>query len=252
MCIIGDIIAYFKNIDNLITIALDLFVIPIIIFIEATTSGKVFASISNFRRWYVMAKDPGFVLNIELNNKIDSISYQELNQRLSNSLSQIPVGTICTQGEVLRFRKKFDSFDANFEIHLNLEDDIAQGEFEGSDESNDMYESFLILVDINNLNLSKIKRVLGEIQTFIFQVLIKKITEEMLVYPQTRNEDITIQFKEPPKIIQSLKGFDIKEISGNHENYNVKAYNNKLVISGMINENTIDKIDGLVRANLVY
>ena len=252
MVTIDEIITYFQNTNNLISLALDLFVIPIIVFIEAVTSGKVFTSISNFRRWYIVAKDPGFALNIALNSKIEPLNYQELNQRLSNSLAEIFIGTTNNIGEILRFKKEFQSSEASFEIHMNLADDTDQNDSGDMAETDDKYDSFIILVDIRNLKLSKIKSVLNEIQSFIIGVLIEKIKVRITVSPEIRTEDISIQFREQPKVIQSLKGFDIKEINGNYENYRVKAYDNKLVISGMINENTIDKIDGLIRANLTY
>lgn len=200
-----------------------------------------------------MAKDPGFNLNIALNSEIEPLTYQELNRRLSISLSEIFIGTINNFGEMIRFKKEFESFEAIFEIHLNPSGDMNQSEFENTDEPSNMYNSFLILADINNLKLSRIKTTLNEIQAFILQVLIEKIKTKMVVVSsELRSEDVSIQFREPPKVIQSLSGFDIKEIYGNHESYNVKAYDNKLVISGTINENTIEKIDGLVRANLAY
>lgn len=252
MVTLSDITTYFQNANNQISFVLDCVGIPLIVFIEAVTSGKVFTSISNFRRWYIMAKDPGFNLNIALNSEIEPLACQELNRRLSNSLSEIFVGTVNNFGEMIRFKKFFGSSEAIFEIHLNLSGNMDQSEFEDTDESGDMYDSFLILADINNLKLSLIKTTLTEIQMFITQVLIEKIKVRMVVNSELRNEDVAIQFKEQPKIMQSLQGFDIKEIRGNHENYNVKAYDNKLVISGIIDENTIEKIDGLVRANLAY
>lgn len=252
MATLCDIATYFQNVNNQISFALDCVGIPLIVFIEAITSGKVFTLISNSRRWYIVAKDPGFNLNIALNSGIEPLARQELNEKLSNSLSELFVGTINNFGNMIQFKKDFGSFEAVFEIHLDPSGDLDQSELEDADESNDMYDSFIILADVNNLKLSRIKTTLNEVQTFILQVLIEKIKTRMVVNPELRKEDIAIQFKEPPKIIQSLRGFDIKEIRGNYEHYTVKAYDNKLVISGVIDENTIEKIDGLIRANLDY
>ena len=200
-----------------------------------------------------MSKNPCFNLNIALNNDVGPLSLDELNSKLLYSLRKITEINVDNYEAVLRFKKNFDFFEAFIEIDLIPSEDVIQeepDEFAEASDEEPIYTSITILVDVNDVKLSDIETVLTRIQTFILNEMINKMKQELTVYPDVKNEDVTIHFKESPNVLKSLKGFDIKEIVGNYEDIRIKVFGNKLVVSGDIKNGTIVKIDNLIRANL--
>jgi len=242
---------YFQDLANWISLTLDIFVVPSILFGLSITSKKAFKFLLDSRRWYIMTKNPSFNLNIALNNEVKPVSFEELHSKILYSLHSIVENEISDYGEVLRFEKQFDTFYTFVDISLHCSENDLPEDIDETDEEMMLYDSISILVDISEVKLSSIKTVLMRTQSFILNELINKIKRELTIYSDIKNEDITIHFKETPNVLQSFKGFDIKEIVGNYESFKIKAFENKLVISGNIKDGTIEKIYDLIRANLV-
>jgi hypothetical protein len=241
---------YFQDINNWINLSLDIFVVPSILFGLSMTSKRVFNFLLESRRWYIITKNPSFDLNIALNNEVTPVPFEELHSKILYSLSSFDENNLINYGEVLRFKKSFDTFEAFVDISLHCSEDDP-GEIEEATEEMMLYDSISILVDINGVKLSSIIAVLAKTQSFILNELINKIKRGLTISTDIKNEDITIHFRDTPNMLQSFKGFDIKEIVGNYEDFRIKVFENKLVISGNIKDRTVEKIYDLIRANLV-
>lgn len=192
-------------------------------------------------KWIDMHRiNPELDMEIIISGRMPSINPDDFVVKMREGFSPIlGEGITAYSGDSLKFSKKFNSFIGDITISPSFD-------VRGSN-----YDSLFIRLRTANIRLKNFKDGLSEIQIYVFRDLVGTIIQKIKFEADKNNEGISIMFKRPPLILQSTGGLEIEDISASGEGIRVSFFNDNISFNGSIEPRNFEKIENIIRSNLI-
>lgn len=197
--------------------------------------------LSEVWKWIDMHRlNPTLDMEISISGGISQLAPQDFVLRMRECLVNISSQNIMHNSDnSFSFSKKFTSFDSNIIISPSL----------GSNTQN--YDFIFIRLKTQNIKLKQVKEGINEIQMYLFRDVVGTINRVLRFRVDSKNEGISFTLNNTPKILHSIDGINTDSISASDEDIRVVFNRNDIIFNGSVEPRIIEKIEKIIRSNLV-
>ena len=189
--------------------------------------------------WNTYRINPDLEMEIRISGNMSPIAPHDFISKMQEVLSDISSSSITHHADdSFKFIKNFNSFDGNITISPSF---LTQGS----------YNFLFIKLRTKNIKLKNVKSGLGEIQIYLFRDVVGAINQVLRSNAERNNEEISVPLKELPAIFRLTAELDIEDITSSEDGIRITFNKDNISINGSIEPRTIEKIESIIRSNLV-